>query len=72
MCEKRKCRVSRVYAERYPNRNQPSRREFGRIMKLFQETGSIHPRKRNRRNHVTDENMEVAVLAALQVKSNRT
>jgi hypothetical protein len=38
---------------------------FARLIKNLCETGSINPRKRNRRKTRTDEAAEVAVLGAV-------
>ena len=54
-----------VYAERFPNRRTPSRASFYRVIKQFSEEGSVQPKKRRRRRTATDEDREVAVLAAV-------
>ena len=54
-----------MYGERYPERRQPSVRNFQRLANLFSESGSVTPRKHNRRRTATGENSEVAVLAAV-------
>ena len=54
-----------MYGERYPERRQPSVRNFQRLANLFSESGSVTPRKYNRRTTATGENSEVAVLAAV-------
>ncbi|KAJ4425725.1 hypothetical protein ANN_27921 [Periplaneta americana] len=52
-----------VYAKRYPNRRQPSRQLFVNLLNQLRETGSVTPRKRNRRKPVTGEEGQINVLA---------
>lgn len=54
-----------VYAERFPDRRTPSRASFYRVIKQFSEEGSVQPKKRRCRRTATDEDREVAVLAAV-------
>jgi len=54
-----------LYAERYPERRQPSASSFQQVVKLFSETGSVAMKKRHRMRTVTGENSEIAVLAVV-------
>jgi hypothetical protein len=64
-CGKNSVRVLQLYAARYPGKTQPSRHMFARLIKNLCETGSVSPRKRNRRKTPTEETAEVAVLASV-------
>lgn len=55
----------RLYAGRYPDRHQPSRTSFRRVVQQFTTTGSIVKKKKMRKKSVTDENAQIAVLAAV-------
>ncbi|XP_024944495.1 uncharacterized protein LOC112494915 [Cephus cinctus] len=54
-----------LYAERYPERNNPCPRTFDRIVQLFSKTGSVVARKKNRSRTITVENSEIAILTAV-------
>lgn len=54
-----------LYAERYPERNVPSRSSFYRVVKTFSNEGNVHKHKRKRQTTVTGDNNEIAVLAAV-------
>jgi hypothetical protein len=64
-CGENLVRTLQLYAARYPEKTQPSRHMFARLIKNLRETGSINPRKRNRLKTRTDEAAEVAVLGAV-------
>jgi hypothetical protein len=53
-----------LYALRFPDGIR-SRASFYRTVKQFTTDGSVQPKKRTRRTAVTDENNEIAVLAAV-------
>jgi hypothetical protein len=63
-CGKNSVRALQLYVARYPEKTQPSRHIFARLIKNLCETGSINQRKPNRRKTRTDEAAEVAVLGA--------
>ena len=58
------------YAERFPERHHPARPTFTNIVSRLRETGSFSPRKRIRNKTVTNEEAEVAVLAAVAINSH--
>jgi hypothetical protein len=64
-CGENSVRALQLYTARYPEKMQPSRHMFARLIKNLCETGSINPRKRNRRKTATDEAAEVAALGAV-------
>jgi predicted transcriptional regulator len=70
-CGKNSARALQLYAARYPEKTtisthlDTSRHMFARQIENLCETGSINPRKRNRRKTRTDEAAEVAVLGAV-------
>jgi hypothetical protein len=45
-CRKNSVRALQLYTARYPEKTQPSRHMFARLIKNLRETGSINPRKR--------------------------
>ncbi|KAJ4440127.1 hypothetical protein ANN_08265 [Periplaneta americana] len=69
-CRKNAVRACTIYAERYPNRRQPSRQLFVNLFIQLRETGSVTPRKRNRRKPVTGEEGQINVLAVVAVNSH--
>jgi hypothetical protein len=44
-CGKNSVRALQLYAARYPEKTEPSRHTFARLIKNLCETGSINPRK---------------------------
>lgn len=57
--------ASRVYAERFPNRNHPNRAAFERLLVQFKETGSVQYKTVPKRKPITEnEDIEFAVIAA--------
>jgi hypothetical protein len=54
-----------LYAQRFPE-NARSRSFFYKVVNAFRSDGSVQTKKRKRRNTVTGEHNEVAILAAVQ------
>lgn len=58
--------ASRVYAQRFPNRNHPSKVVFERLLTQFRQTGSVQYKKPTTRKPVTEnEETEFAVIASV-------
>lgn len=58
--------ASRIYAERFPDRNHPNKAAFERLLIQFKETGSVEYRKVPLRKPVIEnEDTEFAVIAAV-------
>lgn len=55
-----------LYAERFPDNVRRSQSFFYKVVNTFMSHGSVQPKKRKRRNTVTGEPNEIAVLAAVQ------
>jgi hypothetical protein len=55
----------RLYAEKYPERNHPSRQSFDHIVQLFCKTEIIKSPKRERLKSDTGEDVETFILAAI-------
>ena len=66
-CRKNASEAYRVYAERYPDRRQPSRRLFGKLFIKLRDSGSVTPRARVRNKPTTGEAGATNVLAAVAV-----
>lgn len=54
--------ATRIYLERYPNRRQPNRRAFEKLMERFQTTGSVAYNKGERTKRVLTEENQLNVL----------
>ncbi|EZA57091.1 hypothetical protein X777_01697 [Ooceraea biroi] len=54
-CQKNSVRAQNLYAERYPNRTQPSRRTFKNVCDKLRQTGSLNTRKSEREKRKTNE-----------------
>ncbi|EZA62191.1 hypothetical protein X777_02817 [Ooceraea biroi] len=61
-CQKTSVRVQNLYAERYLNRTQPSRRTFKNVCDKLRQTGSLNTRKSEREKRKTNEGNEIRVL----------
>lgn len=58
--------ASRVYAQRYPGRNHPTKRVFERLLETFRRTGSVAYEKSNRQSSVTgNEENEFQVVGSI-------
>lgn len=58
--------ASRIYAERFPNRNHPNRAAFERLLTLFRRTGSVQYKNPTKKKPVTgNEENEFAVIASV-------
>lgn len=58
--------ASRVYAERYPNRNHPNKAVFERLFAQFKRTGSVVNEKPRREKPVTsNDEVELAVILSV-------
>lgn len=62
-CQQNSVRAKNLYAERYPNRTQPSRRTFKNVYDKLRRTGSLNTQKSEREKRVTNEGNEIGVLA---------
>jgi hypothetical protein len=58
-----------LYAERFPDRRQPLPRTLRKVIKRFEDTGSVHPRPRSGRPRSVrgDDDMATTILAAVAV-----
>lgn len=57
--------ATRLYHEKYPDRRQPDRRAFRKLMERFERTGSVAYDKNSRRKFVRTEENELNVLLAI-------
>lgn len=63
-CQENCFLASRVYAQKYPNRNHPDKRVFEKLLCRFRATGSVAYTKRHKTTIISEEN-EFAVLEAV-------
>lgn len=59
-CQKNSVRAKNLFAERYPNRVQPSRQMFINLCDKLRQTGCLNTRKSKREKRVTYERNEIA------------
>lgn len=64
-CDENAVRAKIVYGNKYPERNQPSRRTFQRLCNSLIENGSFSVTKRKRNKTITNENNTIAVLGTI-------
>lgn len=64
-CQRNATRAVALYTERYPDRQRPSPRTIDNICRKLLESGSWNPQKRHRPKTATNEDNEIAVLAAV-------
>ncbi|KAK2577947.1 hypothetical protein KPH14_012171 [Odynerus spinipes] len=55
----------RLYTERFPGRNSPSRSSYAKLVKKFEQTGSVINKNRPRCKTVTHETNVRSVIAAI-------
>lgn len=66
-CRRNAAEAARVYAERFPGRNAPTPPVFHRILQNLRNSGHLgNKRKRVEHRSATNENMEIAILAAIE------
>lgn len=58
--------ASRLYAQEYPGRRHPDNRVFERVKNVFEDTGSVMLRKRQKRKTATDENNTLSTMLHIQ------
>lgn len=58
--------ATRLYLERYPDRRQPSRKSFQKLMNRFNRTGSVNYTKTERRKTVLTEENQLNTLLAIE------
>lgn len=66
-CGRSIARAINMYAERFPERNTPSKATFYRVVNNFTQSGSVQTKKRQRSATVTSEDNAMAVLGAIEV-----
>lgn len=57
--------ATRIYMQRYPERRQPSKKSFERLMERFDNTGKVVYEKKERTKNVVNEENETVILLSV-------